>query len=168
MQDRLPPEPGVFIYNNLGANSQSLKDLYHTCDIFALPTFADRSSFGSWLHGIAYHTYVDWSRRNRLTEPRSQEWWAHQVAAQPGPDEIALRNDLAATVYASVDQLAPDLRDTVHLHYYQELTLQETAEAMGVATSTVKYRLRQALDTLESKFNSQPTPLKVPATSRTL
>ena len=40
-KDRLPPEPGIFIYNNLEANSQSLKDLYHTCDIFALPTFGD-------------------------------------------------------------------------------------------------------------------------------
>jgi glycosyltransferase involved in cell wall biosynthesis len=40
-KDRLPPEPGVFIYNNLEVNSQPLKDLYHTCDIFALPTFGD-------------------------------------------------------------------------------------------------------------------------------
>jgi glycosyltransferase involved in cell wall biosynthesis len=40
-KDRLPPEPGVSIYNNLEANSQPLKDLYHTCDIFALPTFGD-------------------------------------------------------------------------------------------------------------------------------
>src|SRR6266436_2082058 len=38
---RLPPEPGVFIHNNLEANSQPLKDLYHNCDIFALPTFGD-------------------------------------------------------------------------------------------------------------------------------
>ena len=40
-KDRRAPEPGVFIYNNLQANSQSLKGLYHTCDIFALPTFGD-------------------------------------------------------------------------------------------------------------------------------
>jgi glycosyltransferase involved in cell wall biosynthesis len=40
-KDRLPPEPGIFIYSNLEANSQPLKDLYHTCDIFALPTFGD-------------------------------------------------------------------------------------------------------------------------------
>ena len=37
----LPPEPGVFVYNNLEANSQPLKELYHRCDIFALPTFGD-------------------------------------------------------------------------------------------------------------------------------
>ena len=40
-KSQLPPEPGVFVYNNLEANSQPLKDLYHTCDIFALPTFGD-------------------------------------------------------------------------------------------------------------------------------
>jgi glycosyltransferase involved in cell wall biosynthesis len=40
-KNRLAPEPSVFIYNNLDANSQPLKDLYHTCDIFALPTFGD-------------------------------------------------------------------------------------------------------------------------------
>jgi glycosyltransferase involved in cell wall biosynthesis len=40
-KDRPAPEPDVFIYNNLEANSQPLKDLYHTCDIFALPTFGD-------------------------------------------------------------------------------------------------------------------------------
>ena len=40
-KDRPAPEPGVFVYNGLQANSQPLKDLYHSCDIFALPTFGD-------------------------------------------------------------------------------------------------------------------------------
>jgi len=46
------------------------------------------------------------------------------------------------------------LRETIHMHYYQELTIQETADAMAVATSTVKYRLRQALAELESELSS--------------
>ncbi len=40
-KDHLPYEPGVFVYNSMEANSQALKDLYHACDIFALPTFGD-------------------------------------------------------------------------------------------------------------------------------
>lgn len=40
-KDRLAPEPGVFVYNDMEANSQPLKNLYHSCDIFALPTFGD-------------------------------------------------------------------------------------------------------------------------------
>jgi len=120
----------------------------------ALPGFAGRSSLSSWMHGIAYHTYVDWQRGNHRTESRSEAWWTDQVCGGPGPDVLAARHDLAATLYASVERLSPDLRETIHLHYYQELTLQETADAMSVATSTVKYRLRQALGELEKQMNA--------------
>jgi len=119
----------------------------------ALPGFAGRSSLSSWMHSIAYHTCVDWRRGNHRTESRSEAWWTDQVCGRPGPDELAARHDLAATLYASVERLSPDLRDTVHLHYYQELTLQETADAMSVATRTVKYRLRQALAELEKQMD---------------
>ena len=74
--------------------------------------------------------------------------------------------DLAAAVYGSVDQLEPDLRDTVHLHYYQDLTLQETADALSIATSTVKYRLRQALAELQRKLAPSRTSLPSPANTR--
>ena len=130
----------------------------------ALPSFAGRSSVASWIHGIAYHVYVDWRRTNRPTESRSDEWWAACPASEPSPDEAAARSDLASTLYTSVDRLAPDLRDSVHLHYYQGLTLQETAEAMGVASSTVKYRLRQALDQLQRELSAERSgPKPVPS-----
>ena len=45
------------------------------------------------------------------------------------------------------------VREVVHLHYYQGLSLSETSEALGIATSTVKYRLREALDVLRSQTN---------------
>lgn len=130
-----------------------------------LPRFAGNSSLSSWVHSIAYHTYVDWRRGNHLTESRSPEWWSDRVCLSPGPDEVTSRKDLAATLYAFVDGLEPDLRETVHLHYYQELSLQETADAMGLATSTVKYRLRQALNDLERKMNPERASLNPSQTS---
>jgi RNA polymerase sigma-70 factor (ECF subfamily) len=123
----------------------------------ALPSFAGRSSPASWLHGIAYHVYVDWRRRNYRTEPRSDEWWAACPAKEIPPDEAAARADLAQTLYSAVDRLEPELRDSVHLHYYQELTLQETADAMEVAASTVKYRLRQAMAELQKRISTERT-----------
>jgi len=124
----------------------------------SLATFSGKSAVGSWIHSIAYHTYVDWFRSNHRTEVRATDWWAERVSAEAGPDEIASRNDSAANLYAAVDRLPPEQRDTIHLHYYQELTLQETADAMGVATSTVKYRLRQALSELQEKVKSEGVP----------
>jgi RNA polymerase sigma-70 factor, ECF subfamily len=115
----------------------------------ALPTFAGRSSFSSWIHGIAYHVYVDWRRVDRHADSKPDEWWLACPSDAAGPDETAARADLAAQVYSSVDRLEQDLRNTMHLHYYQGLTIEETAEAMGVATSTVKYRRRLALAELK-------------------
>jgi len=40
-KDKVESEPGLFIYNSMQPNSKPLKDLYHSCDIFALPTFGD-------------------------------------------------------------------------------------------------------------------------------
>jgi RNA polymerase sigma-70 factor (ECF subfamily) len=134
----------------------------------SLPTFAGRSSVASWIHGIAYHVYVDWRRAQRPTEARSDEWWADRAGTDAAPDELAARSDTAAALYASVDGLEPGLRDTLHLHYYQGLTLQETADAMGVATSTVKYRLRQALDELQKKMSSDRTSLRSPLNEKVL
>lgn|SRR5690348_2920069 len=121
----------------------------------ALPRFSGRSSVGSWIHSIAYHTYVDWRRTNRRSESRSPEWWAERASPESRPDDLAADRDLSVRVYSLVDQLEPDLRATVHLHYYQELTLAETADAMNVAASTVKYRLRQALEELAKHLGSE-------------
>jgi len=40
-RDELPPEPGVFVHNGVQANSDTLRNLYATSDIFVLPTRAD-------------------------------------------------------------------------------------------------------------------------------
>jgi len=131
-------------------------------------TFAGRSSASSWLHSIAYHVYVDWRRADGRLEARPSEWWSARVSPGPLPDETAACSDSAAYLYSAVDALDQDLRDSVHLHYYQELTLQETAEAMGVALSTVKYRLRQALDALHSKMSTEKNHSKIPTKLRTI
>src|ERR1035437_5428048 len=153
----------------LAANDADAADLTQRCfggGWQALPTFAGRSSVSSWMHSIAYHVYVDWRRADRHTEPRSHEWWAARPAPEARPDEIVALADSAAAVYGSVEELEPDLRHTVQLHYYQNLTLQETADAIGVATSTVKYRLRQALTELQRKLASERTSPVPTATSR--
>src|SRR5438445_5335109 len=61
----------------------------------ALPTFAGRSSVGSWIHGIAHHVYVDWRRADHRTELRSNEWWADWPGLDAAPAESVARHDLA-------------------------------------------------------------------------
>ena len=118
----------------------------------ALATFEGRSAFSTWLHGIAHHVYVDWRRRSNRLETQSDDWWDGCLSAATGPFEDVAQRDSACQLYRAVDRLDEGMRETIHLHYYQGLSLSETAEALGVAVSTVKYRLRDALDILRKRM----------------
>lgn len=119
----------------------------------SLGSYLRRSSFSTWLHGIAYHVYLDWRRKRTLGDAQTDEWWETQAADSPTPFENAAERELAHQLYRWVDELDEEKKQTVHLHYYQNLPLHETAEVLGVAVSTVKYRLREALDFLRARSN---------------
>ena len=117
----------------------------------SLGSYEGRSSFSTWLHGIAHHVYADWRRQKNFTDAQSDDWWESCAAHGPNPFEDAAEREMAQQLYALVEQLEEEAKQTVHLHYYQGLSLKETAVVLGVATSTVKYRLREALDSLRSQ-----------------
>jgi RNA polymerase sigma factor (sigma-70 family) len=66
----------------------------------------------------------------------------HVVPDRPArrPDE-----DERLTLLACVDRLAPRTRAAVVLRYYADLSVRETAEALGTSENTVKTQLREAL-----------------------
>lgn len=126
--------------------------------------FEHRSSVSSWLHGIAHHVWLDWRRKGGRFEDRSDAWWEQVPCAEVRPDQSLEKSDTSGAVYAAVERLEDDLRDTVHLHYYQGLSLAETAEVLGISASTVKNRLRDALARLQRTFSSS-SPLAAKPTS---
>lgn len=117
----------------------------------SLNSFRERSSFTTWIHGIGYHVYVDWQRKRNPLDAKTDEWWETCVADGPNPLEDVAERDTASRLRALVEELDEPAREVVHLHFYQSLSIRETAEILGIATSTVKYRLRAALGHLKSK-----------------
>ena len=123
------------------------------CKVWAsLARFHGRSSFNTWLHSIAHNTYVDWRRQGNRLDAQTDDWWKSCATNEPGPLENITGQEDARRLYGLVEQLDEEQRETIHLHYYQELTILETADALGVATSTVKYRVRQAIELLKSRM----------------
>jgi RNA polymerase sigma-70 factor (ECF subfamily) len=122
----------------------------------SLDRFKGRCRFSTWLHRIAYNCYIDWQRRNAVSALNlPDQWWLQCIDDNPGPFANLAERQLAQQLYKAVDRLDEDKKQTVHLHYYQGLSLRETAKVMGVATSTVKYRLREVIKTLRPKFGVQ-------------
>ncbi|HUU20704.1 MAG TPA: RNA polymerase sigma factor [Sedimentisphaerales bacterium] len=131
----------------------------------SLDSFAGRSRFSTWLYRIAHNTYLDWLRRNITdTQCRPDQCWQECIDENPGPFANLAEQQLAQRLYKAVDRLDEDKKHVVHLHYYQGLSIRETATVLNIATSTVKYRLREVFKILratigveENDFNRKQT-----------
>jgi RNA polymerase sigma-70 factor (ECF subfamily) len=120
-------------------------------DAADLPTFQARSRFSTWLYSITRHVYLDWRRAQTRAHLPLEPWWDDVSPASTFADVAG--PDLARKVFESVESLKLEIREVVYLHYYQDLSLKDTAEVLGIATSTVKYRLREALAKLKSQLD---------------
>ncbi len=120
----------------------------------SLDGFAGRSKFSTWLYRIAHNTYIDWQHRG-LGGVRNcpDPWWDERTDTNAGPFANASERELAQRLYGEVDQLDDDKKRVVHLHYYQGLSIRETAKVLNIATSTVKYRLREVFKILRAKID---------------
>ncbi len=124
----------------------------------SLDGFKGRSKFSTWLYRIAHNTYIDFQRGNAgSNRDRSDQWWAECIDKNPGPFANVAGRQLARRLYETVDQLDDDKRHVVHLHYYQGLSIRETAKVLNIATSTVKYRLREVFKILRIKLGVRET-----------
>jgi RNA polymerase sigma-70 factor (ECF subfamily) len=119
----------------------------------SLDGFAGGSEFSTWLYRIAYNTYIDWRRQG---PPRARNyadsWWEECIHADPGPLAEAADRQMAQRLYEAVDRLDDDHKHVVHLHYYQQLSIRQTARVLNIGTSTVKYRLREVLSILRARL----------------
>jgi RNA polymerase sigma-70 factor, ECF subfamily len=119
----------------------------------SLGKFRGASSINTWIHRIAYCTYIDWVRQREPGDEQPQTWWDSLPAKEMSPFESAAEADSVRRLYLLVEGLEPESRRAaIHLHYYQNLSLPETAEVLGLPLSTLKYQLRAALDELRRRL----------------
>ena len=127
----------------------------------SLDGFAGRSKFSTWLYRIAHNTFIDWQRRNTgSTQSCPDQWWQECIDQNPGPFANLAERQLAQHLYQAVNLLDEDKKHVVHLHYYQGLSIRETAKVLNVATSTVKYRLREVFKNLRTKIGVEENGFK--------
>lgn len=114
-----------------------------------LPRFRGRSSFKTWLFGIALNHCAEAARRHVRLRKALGEWdeGLEGRPAPPGapgtPEWSALIAECAEIRERVASLLEPD-RQVLELYYYGELNLREISELLEVNLSTLKYRFYQA------------------------
>ncbi|MDQ0232921.1 RNA polymerase sigma factor SigX [Metabacillus malikii] len=120
--------------------------------------FEGRSSEKTWLFSIARHVAIDWFRKQNSLRQRIIEkfdWDRQQlVDSHALPDEVVLQNEQIKWMYKSLNNCTFDQRSVLVLRYIQELSISETAEALGWTVSKVKTTQHRALKHLQKVMSS--------------
>lgn len=111
-----------------------------------IPGFQGRSSLRTWLYTIAARV---WQRkvlrkRETLLFPLTDTL----PATDDAPEDVALHHVEMEAITRALCDLPEELRAVLVLHYRQEMTHSEIAEALGLPLGTVKTRLYAGLTRL--------------------
>ena len=142
----------VFVFELL-QNEQASLDVVQETFIRAarhIGGLRDDGRFGSWLFGIAHQQC---SRRWRRTvrEQAALEELAHAPKDLPeDPGEILIRNEQEAEFARLLSRLPEPQRAALLLHYLEDFSLEEIAEAVDAPVGTVKSRLHHARRAMRS------------------
>jgi RNA polymerase sigma-70 factor (ECF subfamily) len=110
----------------------------------------DGKALNGWLYRIAGNVSRLYWRRHKHKKTSGIENFDVSDNKKAGP-EAAEHNEQLEHLKNAVSRLPDKLRQTVILHYMQQLTIAEAADAAGIREGTFKSRLNRALTTLRKQ-----------------
>jgi len=113
--------------------------------------FNGKSKFSTWLTRIAINSALMIVRRKNAKHARvdpSRDSAAISLEAvpdrTPNPEAAYLRDERGALVRRAVSEMAPTLREPLIMQHFDQLSVDEIAEQMGLSTGAAKSRLLRA------------------------
>lgn len=149
---------------NITGNHEDAEDAMQDAFLKAyshLQDFHGDSRFYTWLVRIAANEALMRLRKRRPNQfsldepvegdtdlfPRELEDWG------PTPEQKYAQTEMQGIVGEVIDRLEPEFRIVFLLRDFEELSTQETAEALGISVPAVKSRLLRARLKLREKLN---------------
>lgn len=150
----------AFIFRYVGSEQDALDLAQETfVRIFEKKaSYKPQAKFSTWMFAIAGNlcrNHVRWRQRHPSVElPDTVDVAPSDrlKSNEPSPLEQAGRSDQAKVVAAAVASLPHDLKTTVLLFEYQDLSYQEIGVALGCSRKAVETRLYRARKILKEKL----------------
>ncbi|MDR6998590.1 RNA polymerase sigma factor SigX [Neobacillus niacini] len=119
--------------------------------------FEGKSSERTWLFSIARNVAIDFFRKQKGWKDRLLEkfdWSTSQVKDEyPIPEEITVQKEEIMSVYKCMEYCTVDQRLVIILRYIHDLSIAETAEALGWTESKVKTTQHRSLKILKKHMD---------------
>lgn len=117
--------------------------------------YEGRSSPSTWMMAIAHNKAVSSLRRRREQTSSDDELGADIPDPDDDPEAHAQKQDKGRIMRACIAALSADHREILDLVYYQELSVGEAAEVLGIPENTVKTRMFYARKKLSELLKSR-------------
>lgn len=109
--------------------------------------FREEADFATWLYRMVANACIDEQRKRRRWVPLDA------VPEQATTSyETETETETRDAVQAALAELSPELRSAVLLKYFEELSYDEMAEALGCPKGTIASRLHRGLKLLARKL----------------
>jgi RNA polymerase sigma-70 factor, ECF subfamily len=106
-----------------------------------------------WLYRVAANLSYNQARRRRFwSEPFHMLAGRLRDTVRRSPEYIAEQHELQSIVRATLDELPPNHRAVLVLHYLQDYSIPEIASILECPEGTVKSRLHHARKLLKSRI----------------
>ncbi|MFN8765441.1 MAG: RNA polymerase sigma factor [Pirellulaceae bacterium] len=115
------------------------------CRLYTLPVLPDRP--GAWLFRVAGNLLREEYRSNTRRRARELRYAPQESVSAPSVDPRLQE------VQEAVERLEPELKEVVIARTWGDLTLSETAEVLGISTTTAHRRYQDALSQLKTLLN---------------
>ena len=145
-----------FILKNLG-NTAVAEDLTQETFVEAyrkLPAFKGEAKFSTWLFGIALNRVRNYVNRSpdRRRDCIPAEILCHADTADGNPIGFLEKKRTLLALQRAIYTLPTKLRESLILVVLEELSYEEAAQIMGIATGTVKSRVHRARNMLRESM----------------
>ena len=152
-KDRVYSISLYFLHGNAAAASDLTQQVFLKL-ITSIGQFRGDAEFSTWLYRLVVNACMDAARR-RKSDPVFSERIELERCAVPGSqEEDYARAQMANSVRAAVSTLPAKFRIAVLLRYFEDLSYEEMAKALGCSMGTVASRLSRGHKILAERLKT--------------
>jgi len=130
-----------------------------------LELYSGKSSFFTWLCGIAKHEIADFYRKKKIkTILFSKLPWLENLASEAlGPEQIILREETIKKAEKTLKTLSEGYQRVLRLKYYQGLSVKEIARQLNETVKAIESRLSRARKAFAKAFVANGFERRLPS-----
>ncbi|MFC5604633.1 RNA polymerase sigma factor [Sporosarcina koreensis] len=137
----------AYLYTNDHSESEDIiQEVYISC-YWNLSKFRNESNYETWLTRITINKCKDhqrlWSIRNLIYTPLK-----HLVKTEGSAEDQYIHSENSKELLKQISLLSHKFKEVLILYYFNEMTMQEISETLGINHNTVKSRLLRGKNAL--------------------